>query len=750
MSRSRFLVTGTVQGVGFRPFVFRTAKKLELKGTVQNTGGGVIIEAEGPSLTIDNFKTQILNAGPPASQVNDLEELETTGDNFTEFTILKSSGSPVSTLNIPPDIALCEECRQDINNPGARRRDYPFTTCLNCGPRFSILKKLPYDRESVTMDSFEMCPACRKEYGNIDNRRYHAQPIACPECGPRYTFRDKTGTEALKSAAAYLKAGGVLALKGWGGYHIMGDAANRGTIEKIREIKKRINKPLAVMGSDPASIKDYCRITPRQEEVLTSFRRPIVLLEKNGKAPTAQLLAPLNSSIGFMLPYSPVHELLFKYSSLKVVVATSLNRPGEPTLVSNADAAEFEDLPRLEHNLKINLRIDDSVIKVFPEEDIFLRRSRGYVPRRIPLPGKISCLTSGAGQNSSFCFARRGKAMPSQYGGNLSELKAVETYRDMILKFRNIWNFNPELLGCDLHPGYGSSVLFKELANEWGLELKKVQHHHAHLAGCAAENNIEGEFMGVAFDGVGYGPGGEIMGGEFMKFSYSGYTREGFLKPASQPGGDMAAREPWRMALGYMKRAGVDIKEDFFPVDKLSLDAVERMIEKEVNSPLTTSAGRLFDAASAMAGLVTENTYIARAPIALESMVRKKYLNKGYDFSIIEEGNSFIVDTDNIIRGLAADIDKNDELTQIASKFHYTMALVVARGIKEMQKRTGLERACLSGGVFCNSYLAPLVKEMLKESSIKVYTHRLVSPNDNGISYGQAAVLSVRNLKGEK
>jgi hydrogenase maturation protein HypF len=752
VSRSCFLVTGIVQGVGFRPFVYKAAKKSGLKGMVKNTGAGVIVEVEGPGDMIVLLKKDIKNNNPPASEVNSIKEIETTDKSFTNFTIVKSSGSPGATLNIPPDIAICDECRNDISNLDDRRYDYPFTTCLNCGPRFSILKELPYDRKSITMDDFKMCGFCRRQYNNIKNRRYHAQPIACPECGPKYSFKGKSGIQAIKSAAKYLAGGGALALKGWGGYHLIGDAESKETVRTIRELKKREYKPLALMADSISDIKKYCRVSSADEELLKSFRRPIVLLEKRSKNKVTEAAAPQNMAVGFMLPYSAVHYMLFKYSLLKVIVATSLNRAGEPTIINRCDASDYGDIPKLEHNLKISLRSDDSVIKSIPEENIMLRRSRGYVPRQIPLPGSLDCLTSGAGQNSSFCFAREGKAMPSQYTGNLNKIKATGDYKEMIEKFKTIWGFKPVALGCDMHPGYGSSRVFKQLSNEWGLDLKKIQHHHAHLAGCAAENKLKGDFIGVAFDGMGYGPGGEIMGGEFMKFNYHKYSRRGYLKPRRQPGGNTAAKEPWRMAVSYLKGSGVDIKKTDLSVNPRNLTALNKMIEKGINSPFTTSAGRLFDAVAAMAGIVSHNTYIARAPIALESLVRKRYLNSSYDFDIIDKEKSFVIDTDGIIRGVARDIRQKAGPEKIASKFHYTIAAIAVAGLEKLKEETGLDRACLSGGVFCNYYLTPLIKELIKDKEIKIYTHRLVSPGDNGISYGQAAVLSGKDsgTKSEK
>ncbi|MGM0441497.1 MAG: carbamoyltransferase HypF [Elusimicrobiota bacterium] len=755
MNKSIF-IKGTVQGVGFRPFVYRLAKRFFIKGRVKNTGSGVYIEARGRREDLDNFIKNIKDNSPDAADITGLEVKESKKNNFSKFEISESSGKAESGLNIPPDIALCDECLREIKDSSNSRYKYPFTSCLNCGQRFTIVNKLPYDRKNTQMSEFKMCDRCRKEYNDVDNRRYHAQPISCPDCGPGYEYKKMTSegftTELLnpvKKAADSLKNSQIMALKGWGGFHIVGDAENPEVIKKIRKIKQRSHKPLAVMARDKKAAEFLCGVNRASEKILKNFRRPILLLPKRGKKKNIEeLIAPDNPTIGLMLPYSAVHHLLFEYSGLKLLIFTSLNLPSVSTIKKYEKAREFltslkiSGVSMLDHNLKIHNRCDDSVVKNMKDGPIILRRSRGYVPQGIEIPHQNRVLTSGAEQNVNICFTKSGKAYPSQYIGNVDNTVTENNYIETIQQLDSIWNYNPRIMGCDLHPGYVTTKVFKKLSAGKNLPLYKIQHHHAHLAGCAAENNLKDSpnFMGVALDGAGYGKDGKIWGGEFMRFSYKNCTRLGSFRPVSLPGGDMAAIEPWRMAVSYLKTASIDWRR----LDNLkgieAAGAVAKLIDKNLNCPKTSSAGRLFDAVSSIIGLVDYNTYRARAPIALEGAVDDEYLNEKYNFNIIEKNDKFIIDTLNLIECVFKDKINGVSIGRIGARFHSTVAEMVVRGLMRMSKKLDIKKACLSGGVFCNYYLSNIIRKRSKKHGLEIYTHRKVSPNDNGISYGQAVI----------
>ena len=762
MNRTIF-IKGTVQGVGFRPFVYRLAKQLGVKGEVKNTGTGVKIKAGASSEILDNFITNIRKKSPPSSCITEIKVKKNGVNNYKSFNIVKSSGQAGSGLNIPPDIALCSKCREDIKSPGNIRFEYPFTTCLNCGPRFTMVDKLPYDRKNTRMEDFKMCDRCKEEYSNVDNRRYHAQPVSCPECGPEYKYIKKgdctPGRKGdctpgpVKKAAYDLKKSAVIGLKGWGGFHIVGNALNTGVIEKIRELKKRKHKPLAVMARDIDRAKILCKVDKNTATALKSFRRPILLLPKTKiNNNIVKLIAPNNPAIGVMLPYSAVHFLLFKYSNLKVLIFTSLNEPSLPTVKNSSRAVQvFSDLPVLDHNLEIYNRCDDSVLKSTTGGEIVLRRSRGHVPRGIEVPFKGRILASGAYRNVNVCFTKGKKAYPSQYIGTVNNDVSQKIYKKTISKLDDIWNYNYKYLACDLHPGYGTSKVFKELSSGKNLPLYKVQHHHAHLVSCAGENKLEpgGYFIGAALDGAGYGSDKKIWGGEFMSFSYTGFTRWGWFKRVPLPGGDIAAREPWRMAISYLKKAGLDWRKLDHLKSMKDGKAVSRLIDSNINCPLTSSAGRLFDAVSSIIGLIDYNTYPARGPIALENAVEEKYLNEKYDFGIIEHKDKFIIDTLDLINGVFKDTLAGLPAGRIGARFHSTVACMVVEGLRYLSERQGVYRACLSGGVFCNYYLDGLVQKKAKDFGLKIYTHSRVSPNDNGISLGQSIVAGMIDSKGE-
>jgi len=739
--KERFLIKGSVQGVGFRPFIFRVANEMNLGGRVRNAGDGVDLEVSGKKENIESFRKIIEKKPPPACRVEKIVRLESNKQKIKGFFISESEGEAEPSLSLPPDIAVCDRCVKEMKDQENRRFLYPFTACVDCGPRFTTLEALPYDRGNTSMKKFSMCPECLEEYNNPDNRRYHFQANCCGKCGPNYTFEKKRGEDAIKKAVLLLKKGNAVAVKSWGGFHIMADAFSGEAVSKVRKIKKRKHKPLALMAKNIETVRKYCRVTEEDAEILSSFQRPILLLKKKAIEKEISSVSPDNSSIGMMLPYSGIHHLLFKFSGLDLFVTTSLNRPSEPTITDNAKAAGFFNGPVLSHELDISSVCDDSVLKSSESANQFIRRSRGYVAQPVEFPLEGSVLSSGAGENVSFCFTRDRKAYPSQYFGSLKSPASQERYMKNIGKWIKIWNHRPRALACDMHPGYPSRALFEKLSSQKGIPLYKIQHHHAHLAGCAAEHNLRGKLIGAAFDGVGYGDDGQLWGGEYMVFDYCGYDRMGRFKPHPLPGGDAAAREPFRSALSYAFTAG----EKFNPkgVENSCTKAVRKMIKERINSPLSSSTGRFIDAAASICGLVNISTFSSRAPIALESLLHEMP-SEGYRFRIARKSSFFEINSSDIIKGVLEDIKRNRAREEIASKVHFSIARAAADGLRELSLRTGIKKACLSGGVFLNGYLFSMVSKMLKEEGIETFLNSKVSPGDNGISYGQAAVCAAK------
>ncbi|MCD6578208.1 carbamoyltransferase HypF [bacterium] len=745
MIKKKFLIIGTVQGVGFRPFIYKIAVNNLLKGSVKNTGGGVEIELDGDKNNIDIFLMDLKEKLPPAAVIENISEITPHERNHSEFIIEKSNGKAKPELNVSPDLAICDDCLRELNDPNDRRYEYPFINCVNCGPRYTIIEQLPYDRKQTTIKSFKMCNDCESEYTDVTDRRYHAQPISCWDCGPNYFLDSLSGIDAVKKAAKLIKNNKIIVVKSWGGFHIIGNAENVKVIERVRELKKREFKPIAVMAKNLDTVRKYAKWKDEYLELYNSSKKPIFLFEKKINNKITEALAPQNNTLGIMLPYSPVHHLLFKYSGLSLIIATSLNYPGSPTIKENTAAKSFFKGKILEHDLNISFRTDDSVIKPIKDDYIMIRRSRGYVPGPIYFPFNNKILSSGASENISFCYTKGNKAYPSQYFGKIEFMETQRIYEDNIRRWKKIWNYEPQILVCDHHPGYESTGIFEKLSKEWKKPLIKVQHQHAHLAGCAAENKLEGKLMGIGFDGLGYSEEGELWGGEFMIFDRKSYKRVGSLEPHALPGGDIASKEIWRMAVSYLKTANISI-DKFDHLKKLNdHTAIEKMLSKNINSPLTTSAGRLFDAVAAILNITLKNTYHAQAPISLESFV--DITKKGfYEYRIINNDDIYQLNTSIIIEQLAKDHLNKIDISIIATKFHYTLAKASAELLKILSKKTGIKKACLSGGVFCNTYLSNMISEFSKEYNIDVYTHHLVSPNDNGLSYGQA-VIGAANLK---
>jgi len=734
--------------VGFRPFVFRLAAGHGLTGWVRNTPAGVFLEAQGRDDAVDAFLREIRDKAPPLAVITDLAAEEIPAVEETGF-VIRESGGGGSNIQIAPDGDVCADCLEELFDPGDRRHLYPFINCTNCGPRFTIITGVPYDRPYTTMADFPLCPDCREEYGDPADRRFHAQPVACPVCGPRLSLLDREGRELagdpLTTALSLLKEGRILAVKGLGGYHLAVDACNEEAVRELRRRKKRDEKPFALMSPGIAQVAEYAQFDDTEKRLLEGPERPIVLLRKKEPNPVSPLVAPANGYFGVMLPYTPLHHLLLRDHFLALVM-TSGNLSDEPIVYRDDEArqtlSEIADF-YLVHNRGIHIRTDDSVIRVFRGNPLFLRRSRGYVPRAVPLPApQKSVLAVGAELKGTVCLTRDDRAFLSQHIGDLQNDAVLRSLEETVDHLERILDIRPEIVAHDLHPDYLSTVHAGERS---GLPLVAVQHHHAHLASCMAENGLEGEVIGVVFDGTGLGLDGTVWGGEFLTGGYTSFRRRGHFRPISLPGGDAAVREPFRMALSYLHAVfGEGLFE--LPLPFLGqIPAGERklylsMLERRINSPLTSSCGRLFDAVAALIGLRSRVTYEGQAAIELEALAEQSDTDTVYPFVVEEENGAHTVDFRPMFRAVVEELAARAEGRDIARRFHTTVAAAVGRVCCRLREESGLDRVVLSGGSFQNRLLSEGVFDLLSGRGFHVHTHRLVPPNDGGLALGQAII----------
>ena len=745
-------VTGLVQGVGFRPFVFRIATGFNLTGWVQNTNENIKIVVSGNEEKIKLFIETIRQEAPPAAIIDEISSKEIDLIDFKLFTIKKSDNISENITEISPDIAVCSECLQDIEEDGTRYI-YPFVNCTNCGPRFTIIKDLPYDRAKTTMQSFIMCPDCRKEYETITDRRFHAQPTACSHCGPHYELFSglekvsENTVEIVNYVCQCIEDGGVVLIKGLGGMHLACDAFNEKAVMKLRRIKNRDGKPFAVMFRDFETLRHYTEINNQEEKSLMSWRKPIVLLEKKKIAIMPELSDPLNAGlavVGVMLPYMPLHRLIFNRLKTSAIVLTSGNFSSEPILIDNTVALEqFSPhvTATLLYNRDIYNRTDDSVVRIIGGLERVLRRSRGYVPAPVKTSLNMEGIMAfGAELTNCFCVGKGHKAFLSQHIGDLQGIETALFYEDTIARFIKLFRIVPTLLAVDMHPGYIST---KTGLNYGDLPVVAVQHHHAHIASCMTEHNLDEKVIGIALDGTGYGEDGNTWGSEFMVCDLADFERITHFEYLPMPGGDMAAEEPWRMAVSYLfKVYGEGFNDLELPVleqvepDKISM--IMRMIERKINCPLTSGAGRLFDCVASLLGLVQIATFQAEGPMRLESSVVLG-CNENYPFKF-DEPISF----DDTIRAIVSDIKTEINPSIIATKFHNTIILVIFEFANSIRLKLGLNKVVLSGGVFQNKYLLEGAIHILQKNNFEVYSHSAVPANDGGIALGQLAVASKR------
>lgn len=753
----RVEIKGIVQGVGFRPFIYRLAKRLRLAGVVFNSSSGVVIEIEGKESSIDTFLKKIVLDAPPLAKIDNIDFSFQPLNNRTSFEIKESLPEEGGFIPIAPDISICKECLNELFLPTDKRFQYPFINCTNCGPRFTIIKDVPYDREQTTMDKFRMCQDCTSEYIDPDNRRYHAQPNACHICGPEVKLVKNDGSEVkctdpIKETVFLLKKGNIVAIKGLGGFHLACDATNDEVVTRLRARKKREKaKPFAIMLFDVSQVKEYCQVNKIEEELLSSPQRPIVLLKKLKDCQIAKNVASNNNYLGVILPYTPLHYLLF-HSSLATrhsplpLVMTSGNLSDEPLTKDNDEAIKrlggIADY-FLVHNRKIHISCDDSVTSVVAKKESIIRRSRGYAPLPIILKFQLKqILSTGAELKNTFCLTRENYAFISQHIGDLKNYETLKYYQESIEHFKRLFRIEPEIIAHDLHPDYLSTKFAQDYSSL--IPHIAIQHHHAHIASCMAENDMDEPVIGVAFDGIGYGTDGNMWGGEFMMADYQSFNRMAHLKYIPMPGGDMATKEPYRMAISYLYaifgRDFMDLELDFNKrFKKENVEILLKMIDKKINSPLTSSCGRLFDAVSSMLGICDKIDYEAQASMELEMIAADK-VKKGYDYEIIPSNDILVIDPAPLISGIIRDILNNIASKSISAKFHNTLVEIIDEVCVILKNRVGINKVVLSGGVFQNRYLIEKVIIRLTNDGFMCYHHSQVPTNDAGISLGQAVI----------
>ena len=748
-SARKIHIRGLVQGVGFRPFIYRLATSHMLNGWVENNNEGVIIWVEGPEEELKAFISNIPRLAPPASGITALTEEIVEPVPFTGFSIKKSEDRSSAITGVSPDIAVCSECLEEMRSQ-AHRIDYPFINCTNCGPRFTIIHDLPYDRPMTTMEPFDMCPRCSREYNDILDRRFHAQPIACNHCGPSYALHtsgklisDLTGI--LHEMSKAIDNGKIIAMKGLGGYHLACDALNENAVDRLRKAKNRDGKPFAVMFRDTEAASKYAYLSDEEEELLESWRRPILLL--NARQQLAPGVSVGFDTVGGMLPYLPFHHLLFENLRQDAIVLTSGNISDEPIIIDNNEALErlgpITDMV-LTNNRDIYNRTDDSVAIVVNGSSRIIRRSRSWVPSPVDLNIDVDgILACGAELVNCFCLGKGFQAILSQHIGDLKNAETLEFYTESIGRLQRLFRVEPSLIVHDFHPDYLSS----RFAMESSLPKVAVQHHHAHIAACMAEHGLDERVIGISFDGVGLGTDGNIWGGEFLFCELHDFERWSHLDYAMMPGGDMATKEPWRMALSFLyKTFGDDYKKLNLPlfseIDPAKINFLEQAIRQGINAPLTSSAGRLFDAVAAITGLCTYSKFHAEAPMRLESAIEKR--EKGvYPFSIQKA-----VDTSHIIRGVSHDMLEHVPVPIIAARFHNSVINIIFEAAEKMSAKTGIRKVVMSGGSFQNKYILERAEEGLQQKGFKIFSPQNIPANDGGIALGQLAIAAAKRRNG--
>ncbi len=759
--RSKGAIKGIVQGVGFRPFIYQLAQRYQLSGHVSNTPEGVDLEVEGSHENIERFFHSILTETPPLAHIASVNRADLQPKNDRVFKILKSRADQERSALISPDASICQDCLRELRDPKDRRFKYPFINCTNCGPRYTIIMDIPYDRVMTTMKKFKMCSACRGEYEDPTNRRFHAQPNACWDCGPRVSLHDRHGLPLacqapVEETISLLRRGSIVAIKGLGGFHLAVDASNHRAVLRLRKRKHREEKPLALMVRDLEAARTIAHVNETEAMTLLTPQRPIVILKKRRFHALSPQVAPRNRYFGIMLPYTPLHYLLTD-SPFRALVMTSGNISEEPINIDNKEA--FKNLEGiadyfLVHDRDIYLRSDDSTVRMVDHSPRQIRRSRGYVPVPVFLPEEMSRLPSvlavGAELKNTICITKENRAFLSQHVGDMENLETLDFFRLTVSHLKSILEIEPKVMARDMHPDYLSSKFTRE-QNE--IPTIAVQHHHAHIVSCLAENGVKGRVIGLALDGTGFGSDGQIWGGEVLLADLSSFQRVAHLEYVPLPGGDAAAKFPWRMALSYLHESyGEELFE--LPIAfvrnlrRKDANIVLQMIRKGVNSPLTSSCGRLYDAVSSLIGLRDKIAYEGQAAVELEMC--QKLSEKGrYSWEIEEENGRLLLRTSDIIKSIVEDLKKGRTRGIISRRFHNTLIDMFTRMCMRLRDEKGIDQVAMSGGAFQNVTLLTALTRSLTSEGFGVFTQKIVPSNDGGLSLGQAVCGGLRFL-GEK
>lgn len=778
-SAIRIHISGIVQGVGFRPFVYGLASKYRLLGWVRNSSAGVEIEVEGNKSELLNFIEALGNKAPALAKIDLIESAWIDPQGFQEFLIKDSKNDPSEFQPVSADVCICDDCLKELFDPDNRRFRYPFINCTNCGPRFTIVQDIPYDRPNTTMAGFPLCPDCAAEYHDPLDRRFHAQPVACSTCGPRVWLESSAngevvdhGDDAIRAARRWLLDGKILAIKGLGGFHLACDATNPAAVAELRSRKLRIDKAFALMMADVNMVREHCLLRGEEEAVLTRRERPIVILERRPESAIAVQAAPSQDTLGVMLPYTPLHYLLFaepgqhpvKYD-MPPLVMTSANLSDEPICTDNAEARErLVSLADgfLMHNRPIHMRCDDSVVRLFHPTNIDrnqnqadgiypIRRGRGYSPAPVVLNQNLPpILAVGAELKNTFCLTRDRYAFVSHHIGDLENYETLLSFEQSVSHYERLFRIKPEKIACDLHPDYLSTRYAEERACSDDLPLVSIQHHHAHIAACMAENGLPGDepVLGVSFDGTGFGDDGAIWGGEILLSDFQGYQRLAHLAYVPLPGGDLAVKEPWRMALAWLEHANIAWEKDLPPVKYAisnqqsrfpTLDILRHQLASGINAAPTSSVGRLFDAVAALCGIRSIVNYEAQAAIELEA-ISEENTSGWYSFEL----QNGIIEAAPVIRAIVDDMRCGQSTHVIGQRFHNSVAKMVQQVCEAFSVETGTRKVVLSGGVWQNIRLLSLTYNLLRRDNYEVTIHHQIPANDGGLSLGQAVIAAAQ------
>ncbi|MCG6955996.1 MAG: carbamoyltransferase HypF [Gemmatimonadetes bacterium] len=745
-------IRGVVQGVGFRPFVHRLALRRGVRGWVRNEAGAVHIVAEGDDLALTRFLEALRAEAPPLSRIDDLEVTQAPWSGVTGFQVMASDVAPSGRLPVSPDVAMCPACEVELRDPANRRYRYPFITCTDCGPRFTVIESMPYDRERSTMSAFPQCPECAREYSDPESRRYHSETNSCPVCGPRVWLEmggavTQRADLAIRGAGDLLRQGRIVAVRGLGGFHVACDAGDELSVRRLRARKHREAKPLAIMVRTLEEAQLLAHVSSREAALLTSRERPLVVLERRSDSGLAEALAPGLSTVGVMLAYTPLHSLLLEEVG-RPLVMTSGNASEEPIAIGNDEARQrLGDVADafLLHDREIVARYDDSLVRAWSDDRVFLRRGRGYAPLPVPLPvpAPRPFLAVGPHLKNTLTLAQEGDAWVSQHVGDLENLETLAHFQDVLNRFRTLFRLEPEAVVRDLHPGYLST----RIAEQCGLaELPPVQHHHAHIAAVQGEHGEVNDVLGLAFDGTGYGEDGKVWGGEFLHSRLTGFRRVGCLRYAPLPGGDAAARAPWRSALGYVALApdaGPAFEAAFRRVPSRERALAEHQLERGVNAPEASSMGRLFDAAAAVLGVRDVARFEGQAPMELESLAGR-IPAEPLPFPASMEDGIWVLDPVPLLEALGSLRLRGVAVPELAARFHESVASAAAGLAIRLCGDLGLDTVALGGGCFQNMRLLDGVALRLRDAGLRTLVPHTLGPNDGAISYGQAVVAAAR------